>query len=136
MGFPIRRTVLTADADDLDAITAGGGTVTGTAVNMTAVSPGTLCALVEVTIATGSLTLSPKWQVSDDNSTFYDLQEGSGPAPVAIAATGSKVLSAPEAARAWKFARPAIATSAHNATTGDTYSITTRYVKRQVFDAG
>lgn len=135
MTFPIRRVALAADTGNLDAITAGGGTVGGTAVRTGQFAQGTLNALVDVTIATGSLTIAPKWQVSDDNSTFYDLREGSGPAPVTITATGTRVLACPEAARAWKFVRPAIDVAGADATASDTYSITSRYVRRQAFDA-
>ena len=135
MGFPIRRVTLSADTGNLDAITAGGGEVAGSAVRTGQFAQGTLQALVEVTIATGSLTIAPKWQVSDDDSTYYDLREGSGPAPVTFTATGSRVLAAPEAARAWKFARPALVVAGADATAADTYSITSRYVRRQAFDA-
>lgn len=134
MAYPIRRNILTAEAGDLNAITTGGADVTFASVPLSGVEPGSLCALVAVTIATGSVAIAPRWQVSDDDSAFYDLREGAGPAPVTITATGNRVLAAPKAASAWKFARPVLFASGADATTGDTYSVTTRYIRRSVFN--
>jgi hypothetical protein len=67
-----------------------------------------LSALVAVTLNTGSLTATPKWQVSRDNSTFYDAPPSNNAANVALTTAVSACIAAPAGAYGWPFARLAI----------------------------
>jgi hypothetical protein len=83
-----------------------------------AIAPGTLSALVVARITTLNITVTGKWQVSADGSTWYDAAPAQNPANVAIATgTGSivttnKVISAPEACYGWSKVRFAVVSGA------------------------
>ena len=69
-------------------------TVTGNTVSMVAqnIWPGTLSATVYALATTNTLTLTAKWQVSNDGSTFRDAYPSNRPSNVAIATgTGGAV---------------------------------------------
>lgn len=76
-----------------------------------AIEPGTLSALVVARLTTNTITVTGKWQVSADGSTWYDAAPSNNAANVAIAtgtgtlATTNKVLSAPEACYGWSKVR-------------------------------
>lgn len=98
----------------------------GAKVDMAAVDPGTLSAHVQVTAQTSTLTIYASWQVSMDDTTYYDVAPVNNAALVALA-TGTagadtavnKVIPAPDAAYAWKYARVQLYTGVASATTGD-----------------
>lgn len=104
---------------------ASGSTVNGTGLHMGAPGKGVkdLSALVTVVVTTGSLTFTPKWQVSNDNSTYVDATPENNAANVAISASASKAISAPAAARGWKWARLALTVGGATGATADTYAI-------------
>lgn len=95
-----------------------------------------LSALVTVLAETSGLTLTPRWQVSNDGSTWVDFVHGSQNAAGVALATGtagadspvSKVYAAPESIEGWRFARIAIGVGGTNGTSSDTYSVS--YVAR------
>jgi hypothetical protein len=76
-----------------------------------AIEPGTLSALVVANITTNTITVTGKWQVSADGSTWYDTAPAQNPANVAIATgtgvlvTTSKVISAHDACYGWSKCR-------------------------------
>lgn len=98
-------------------------------------------ALITALAETNTLTLSAKWQGSNDGSTWLDLAHSpQNPAAVALA-TGTSgtdtavttVVPAPASAYGYKFARCSLVVGVTTGTTNDTYSI--GYSYRQ-FDAG
>lgn len=86
-------------------------TVTGNSVLMLDIMPGTMSANVYANAKTNNLTLTAKWQVSDDNSTFVDVKMPNNAANVVVVTgTGSDVadticLVAPDAVYAKRYAR-------------------------------
>lgn len=86
-------------------------TVTGNSVLMLDIMPGTMSANVYANAKTNNLTLTAKWQVSDDNSTFVDVKMPNNAANVVVVTgTGSNVtdticLVAPDAVYAKRYAR-------------------------------
>lgn len=98
----------------------------GTAIVMNRVRPGTLSARVTVLAQTDSLTISAKWQVSNNNSTWYDCVPSNNAANVALATgtsgtdtAASAVLEANDAVYGYKYARLELYTGVGVATTGD-----------------
>lgn len=97
------------------AVTAFTGaapqTVTGTTIAMDQVDKGTLSANVYALATTNTLTVTAKWQVSDDAVTFRDAYGPNRATNVAIATgTGSAVtdticITAPDAVYAKRYAR-------------------------------
>jgi len=75
------------------------------------VATGSLSAHVYAKATTNTLVITPKWQVSNDGSTWFDAYGSNRAAAVAmVTGTGSAVtdtiaLSAPEAVYQYKFAR-------------------------------
>lgn len=90
---------------------AAGQVLNGTAVPCDYIVAGTLCALVLCSARTSTTTLTPKWQVSNDKSTWYDVYPSNGATYVAQATgTGSdvavtRVLTAPDAVYSWRYCR-------------------------------
>lgn len=90
-----------------------------------------LSALVTVDCETSTLTMTGKWQVSNDGSTWVDVTNGSQNAAGVAFATGTggadadvtKSFVAPDAIYGWKKARFAIVTGVVTGNTVDTYSI-------------
>lgn len=90
----------------LASATSTNGTArNGATLQTGAYTPGSLSVLCSATIVTGSVVATFKVQVSDDDSTYYDLKPMNNAASVTIAATGSVVLSVDSSAHGWKFAR-------------------------------
>lgn len=133
MTFPARFQRQAAETGNLDANTAG--TVTGhSAISTTNIAAGTLSCLFVVDAETDTLTIAGSWQVSDDNSTWYDLVPSNNAATVVLAtgtsgadATVSKCLVCPDNALGWKFVRPAVTCGVTTGTVNDTYSMQVRY---------
>lgn len=95
-----------------------------------------LSCLVTTLADTNTLTLTPVWQVSDDESTWSDVTSPQGAAQV-IQSTGtagadtaiSRVYIAPPEVRGWRFVRMAIRTGVVTGATGDTYAFEYHYVR-------
>lgn len=85
--------------------------VTAAAVLMGSVTVGTLAANVYVLATTNTLTLTGKWQVSQDGTTYVDHIVGTGAEPsVLVTGTGSAVtktrsVSAHSSTYAYRYAR-------------------------------
>jgi hypothetical protein len=94
-----------------------------------------LSALVTVDAETSTLTMTPKWQGSNDKSTWYDIVHGTNNAAAVAIATGTggadasvvKVIPAPTAIEGWRWARCSIIIGVVTGTTSDTYSIAYNY---------
>lgn len=87
-----------------------------------------LSAVVTVTAATASLTFTPRWQGSNDNSTFYTVASApNNPAVVAIAtgtsASTSVIVPAPTALHSYQFARFQLVVGGATGAGTDLYSI-------------
>lgn len=90
-----------------------------------------ISALVTVDCETSTFTATAKWQVSNDNSTYVDVSNGTQNAAGVVLATGTggadaavtKCISAPEAVYGWKYCRLSLVAGGTTGTTSDTYSI-------------
>lgn len=118
---------------DLNGVAAGSDGA-GATVLMAKVEPGSLSATVTVDAETNTLTLTPVWQVSNDNSTFYDAQVSNNAAQVALAtgtagadAAVTKVISAPPAVYGWRYARCNARVGVTTGTSNDTATIAYNY---------
>lgn len=111
-------------------------TITGPTLKLNDVEPGALCANVTFTIKTSSLTLAPKWQVSDGGGTWEDFKMTNNPANVvAVTGTGSSVATtyafeAPASLCSHKYARMAIVTGGASVTAQDDLIFSYNYVER------
>lgn len=90
-----------------------------------------LTALVSFTAATATLTVTGKWQGSNDGSTWVDMAPSNNAANV-VYATGTsaivtKSLDAPLSAYGWKYVRFVFLTGVTTGGTGDLYSIAYNY---------
>jgi len=112
---------------------AAASAVTGNSVflgNDTAKVTG-LCALCVVLAETNTFTIAPKWQVSNDASTWVDLTNGPQNAAATVLATGTagadaavtKAIPLPDAAYGFKFARMALVAGGTTGASADTYTI-------------
>jgi hypothetical protein len=101
-------TVLTGAAPQVGA---------GNTVTMGGLVAGTLSAHIEMSVKTSTLTETPSWQVSDDNTNWYDVKVSNNAANVATAAgTGATVttkvdLQAPASVHGHKYARAIVTTA-------------------------
>jgi len=109
---------------------SSGDTKNGTSINMNDVEDGTLSAYLVATIATGSVTITPRWRVSKNNSTFYTIKDQNNVAKTAISATETVVLEAPKAVAGWPYSRLSLVVGGSTGTTGDTYDIRYSYRNR------
>lgn len=90
-----------------------------------------LSALVDCDIETNTITFTPKWQVSNDATTWYDLANGPQNAAGVAIGTGTagadaqvqKVIPAPDCIYGYRFARLALVVGVATGATADTYSI-------------
>lgn len=135
MAFPARFTSATGGSGDLTAAPVAGTTTAGTALATASVEPGSLSCLFAVLAETNTLTITGKFQVSADNSTWYNLAgDAQNPANVLIA-TGTAgadtvtnvVLPVPPSAVGWSYVRPAIVNGVATGAAGDTYAFTFRF---------
>lgn len=142
MGFPARWQTSSGGSGDLDGVTAGT-TTGGTALATESIEKGTLSCLFTVDAETSTLTITGKFQVSDDNSTWYDLAgDAQNPANVALAtgtagadAAVNMVLPVPDAALGWKYVRPAVVVGATTGASTDTYAMTFHFRRFSGFTA-
>lgn len=94
-----------------------------------------LSAIVTVDAETTNLTLTAKWQGSNDASTWYDFANATANTAGTALATGTagadaavtKVIPAPVAIEGWRYSRLSIVVGAATGTTNDTYSIAYSY---------
>lgn len=135
MGFPARWTSVSGGSGDMTAAPVAGTTTGGTAISTSDFQPGSVSCLFTVLAETNTITLTGKFQVSDDNSTWYNLAgDAQNPANVLIA-TGtagadtavSVVLPVPSSAIGWKWIRAAVVNLVATGAAGDTYSFLFRY---------
>lgn len=90
-----------------------------------------LSALVTVDAETDTITITGKWQVSNDGTTWVDVAHGTQNAAGVILATGTagadasvtRCYQAPDAVYGWRKARFAIVNGVVTGNTADTYSI-------------
>lgn len=115
---------------------AAGTTNAGSTIAMCEVERGSLSALVYQQATTNGLTTTPKWQVSADGSTWYDVKPSNNAANVVLSTgTGSAVantvvVSAPDAVYGWAYGRAATLIGAQTASTGDEHNISYYYMQR------
>jgi len=89
--------------------------------------PGTLAAYVEAD-CTGSVTWTPAWRVSDDNTTFYNLAVEGNVAETAISVTTTgRMLSAPQAVHGFRYARLRLTTGGATGVTANVCEISYCY---------
>jgi hypothetical protein len=132
MTFPAQWASVSGGTGDLTAAPAAGSTTGGTAIATAMWQPGTLSCLFTVDAETNTITLTGKFQVSNDNSTWYDLAgDAQNPANVALA-TGTagadtavdRVLPVPMAAHGFKYIRAAVVNGVATGAAVDTYAFT------------
>jgi hypothetical protein len=135
MGFPVKWVAISGGSGDLTAAPVAGTTTAGTAIPTATVQFGSMSCLFTLLAETNTLTLTGKFQVSDDNSTWYDLAgDAQNPANVLIA-TGTagadtavtRVLPVPPSAFGWRYVRAAIVNGVATGAAGDTYAFSFRY---------
>lgn len=118
---------------NLNGVVAGT-TVGGPALRTSEIETGSLSCRVTVLAETNTLTLTFKWQVSDDATTWVDLAPANNAANVVLAtgtagadAAVSRVFGAPEGAVSWNFVRPALVTGVVTGASADTYAFDAHY---------
>ncbi len=90
-----------------------------------------LSAVILVDIETNTLTLTAKWQVSNDASTWLDLAHGTENAAGVVVGTGTggadaaitKVIPAPDCIYGYRYARLALVVAGTTGAAVDTFSI-------------
>ncbi len=117
---------------DADTITAGNQ-VDGTTLHLGTQSQKVsgLTALVTVDAETNTLTMTAKWQGSNDDSSWDDIANGSQNAAGVALATGTagadaavtKAIPAPDALYGYQYGRMAIVIGVATGNAADTYSI-------------
>lgn len=121
----------------LDTLVAGT-TTGGTAVTMgdnSRQKVRSLSALVTVDAETDTITITGKWQVSNDGSTWVDVAHGTQNAAGVVLATGTggadaavtRCYQAPDAVYGWKKARFAIVNLVATGAAVDTWAIGYQY---------
>lgn len=101
----------------------------GNKLDMSRIQPGTLSAKVAATATTNTLTITGKWQVSDNASTWYDADLANNAADaVMVTGTGSAVaatrqIDAPAAVYGARWSRVVVVTGVASAGAGDEYTI-------------
>lgn len=116
----------------------------GAAKNMPALAtntivPGSLSARVYWSTKTSTITLTGKWQASDDNSTWRDVVGANNAAHVVLqtdTGTGAKYVEAPLCIRGVPWVRFSLVSGVASGTSLDTYSMTYNYVAGSNFDGG
>jgi hypothetical protein len=130
MAFPARWRTATGGSGDLTAAPAAGTSTPGSALATAGIENGTLSCHVTVDAETSTLTLTAKFQVSDDNATWYDLAgDAQNPANVLLAtgtggadAAVDRVLPVPPSALGWKYVRAAVVNGIAQGAAADTYA--------------
>lgn len=100
-----------------------------------------LSALVTVDAETNTMTVTPKWEVSNDDSTYVTAANANNAANVVLAtgtagadASVSRVISAPDTVYGWRFARMSLLVGVATGTSSDSYSIAYNYRQLTVAD--
>jgi hypothetical protein len=139
MGFSPRWTNVSGGSGDLDG-NADGVTEGGTGVSTGNMALSSVSCLFVVDAETNTLTIEGKFQVSDDNTTWFDLAPAHNPANVVLATgTGgadpaiSRVLDVPDSALGWRFVRAAVVSRVVAGNTADTYAFTFHFRKETGF---
>ncbi len=135
MAFPPRWRSASGGSGDLTAAPVAGTTTGGTALATAGIELGTLSCLFTVDAETNTLTLTGKFQVSNDNSTWYDLAgDAQNPANVALAtgtggadAAVDRVIPVPSQALGWKYVRAAVVNGVATGAAADTYAFTFQF---------
>jgi hypothetical protein len=129
MSFPARYFKGAAATGNLDTI-AAGVSVGGTSYPTNEIAVDTLSCQFVVDAETDTLTIACHWQVSHDNSSWYDVKPSNGAAYVAQAtgtmgadAAVNVVLEAPTGVLGWEYVRPAVKVGVTTGTVNDTYSM-------------
>lgn len=98
---------------------------------------GSLSALVTVDAETDTLTITGRWQVSNDKSTYVDIVPSNNAANVIIAtgtagadAAVTKAICAPDQIFGYKYCRYVLTNGVATGAATDTYSIGYSYVPR------
>jgi len=132
MAYPARYLTIGGGSGTLTAAPVARTTTPGTAIQTANIDRETLSCLFNVTAETNTLTLTGKFQVSLDNSTWYDLAgDAQNPANVVLAtgtagadAATTRVLPVPPAALGWNYIRAAVVNGVATGAAGDLYSFT------------
>lgn len=135
MGPRYNQSAVTGNLNTLVAGTTTGGAT----VDMTRVARNTLGALVTVLAETNTLTITAKWQVSNDGSTWVDVALPNNAANVALA-TGTagadvavtRLIVAPDAVYGCRYCRIAIVNGVATGATVDTYTLSYNYMPAQI----
>lgn len=133
---PTTATTVTGNANTKTA----GSVIPGTTFNRNELTQGSACVLATVLADTNTFTFTGVWQVSLDNTTFYDCALANNPANVALdTGTASadvavtKVIEAPSCVYSFPFFRFALVTGVVTGAAIDTYSLANYAVKRTVY---
>ena len=121
----------------LDTLVAGT-TTGGTAVELgdnSRQKVRALSALLVLDVETSTITVSAKWQVSNDGSTWVDVANGSQNAAAVVIGTGTagadaaitRMIPAPDAIYGWRKARIALVNGVATGGAVDTYSMSYCY---------
>lgn len=135
MSYPSRWRATSGGSGDLTAAPVAGSTTAGTALPTQSIEPDTLSCLCTLLAETNTLTLTVKFQVSDDNATWYNLAgDAQNPANVAVAtgtagadAAVSIVLPVPNQVLGWRYVRASVVNGVATGAAGDTYAFTFKY---------
>ncbi len=133
------RNAVSLASGTFDTVLAGAD-VAGAAVFMGNIAPKvkSLSAKLILDVETNTITISGVWQVSNDNSTWFDVANGTQNAAAVALGTGTagadasitKVLQAPDAVYGWQWARLAMRVGVTTGASVDTYTIS--YAYRQI----
>lgn len=102
------------------ATSANGTARNGATLTMQKVALGTpLAAHCTITIVTGSVVCTVKWQYSFDNSTFYDLKDMNNAAQTTVTATTTLGIQAPSGLSNFPYGRVVMTLSGAATAAGD-----------------
>jgi hypothetical protein len=98
---------------------ANGAARNGAMMPTNGVQPGILTANCTITIVTGSVVCTIKWQGSNDNSTWVDVVGPSNPANTTVTATATKSVDAPQGVWCFEYVRVVMTLSGAATAAGD-----------------
>jgi hypothetical protein len=119
MGYNQKLRYAQQDTGDVAAAGVAGTVFAGPTLLMSKVQPGTLMARIKGTIATGSLTFAPSWQVSDDGTVWENVVPMNNAANVTFSATATKHLEGPPCLSGKRYCRAVLTGAGATASTGD-----------------
>lgn len=121
--YNVSSTNVTASGQNSGTVLAGKAIFMGSEYGKV----GSLTALASFTPATSTLTVTGKWQGSNDNTTWVDAVGPNAPANVTFATGTSTIVTksvdAPQGAYGWRFARFCFVTGVTTGASGDIGSI-------------